>query len=90
MIATYFIGTQKRYLVADGVSLSEEEWNSIVKKTARQDEEQGYKDRKAGFYDKWYRYNRQDDGAAYDRGCVRAVNEGKCIAECIIIECRGD
>ena len=55
MIATYFIGTQKRYLVADGVSLSEEEWNSIVKKTARQDEEQGYKDRKAAFYDKWYR-----------------------------------
>ena len=42
------------------------------------DEERGYKDRKAGFYDKWYRYNRADDGAAYDKGCARAVASGKC------------
>lgn len=41
------------------------------------DEKQGYNDRLAGFYDKWYRYNRQDDGAAYDAGCIRAVNSGK-------------
>ena len=41
-------------------------------------EQRGYKDRLAGFYDKWYRYNRQDDGAAYDAGCVKAVDSGKC------------
>ena len=42
------------------------------------DEQRGYKDRLAGFYDKWYRYNRKDDGADYDKGCVRAVDSGKC------------
>ena len=42
------------------------------------DEQRGYKDRLAGFYDKWYRYNRPDDGAAYDKGCLRAVDSGKC------------
>ena len=42
------------------------------------DEQRGYIDRIAGFYDKWYRYNRSDDGAAYDTGCVKAVDSGKC------------
>jgi len=28
----------------------------------------GKRDKKAGFYDKWYRYNHSDDGAAYDAG----------------------
>lgn len=42
------------------------------------DEAQGYRDRIAGYYDKWYRYNRPDDGAAYDAGCVRAVDSRKC------------
>lgn len=42
------------------------------------DETRGYKDRMAGYYDKWYRYNRKDDGASYDKGCVKAVNSGKC------------
>lgn len=42
------------------------------------DEQRGYKDRLSGFYDKWYRYNRSDDGAAYDAGCVKAVDSGKC------------
>ena len=36
----------------------------------------GYKDRINGYYDKWYRYNRQDDGAEYDRGCVQAISDG--------------
>lgn len=42
------------------------------------DEYRGYHDRLAGYYDKWYRYNRADDGAAYDKGCVQAVGSGKC------------
>lgn len=55
--------------------------------TAKKDEAAGYRDRKAGYYDKWYRYNRDDDGAAYDKGCVRAVNEGKCADNFVLIEC---
>ena len=50
------------------------------------DETRGYKDRMAGFYDKWYRYNRPDDGAAYDRGCAKAVDTGKCPDYFTIIE----
>ena len=42
------------------------------------DYKRGYEDRLAGFYDKWYRYHRHDDGAKYDRGCVRAVDTDKC------------
>ena len=42
------------------------------------DETRGYNDRKAGYYDKWFRYNRKDDGALYDKGVVRAVDSGKC------------
>jgi hypothetical protein len=56
-------------------------WDLKGKETAMKtmnDETRGYRDRLAGFYDKWYRYNREDDGAAYDAGCVRAVNTGKC------------
>ena len=51
------------------------------------DEKRGYSDRIAGFYDKWFRYNRNDEGAAYDRGCVRAVNTGKCPDYFTLIEC---
>jgi len=55
--------------------------------TAKKDEKRGYSDRKAGFCDKWFRYNRQDDGAAYDRGCLRAVDSGKCPEYFTLIEC---
>lgn len=51
------------------------------------DEQRGYRDRLAGFYDKWFRYNRIDNGAAYDRGCVRAVDSGKCPDYFTLIEC---
>ena len=36
--------------------------------TATRDASNGAKDAKAGFYDKWYRYNRIDEGQAYDNG----------------------
>ena len=49
------------------------------------DTQHGYNDRMAGYYDKWYRYNRLDEGAAYDRGCVNAVNSVGCPANCVII-----
>ncbi len=50
------------------------------------DEERGYRDRLAGYYDKWFRYNRVDNGAAYDKGCVRAVDSGKCPDHFTLIE----
>lgn len=50
------------------------------------DEERGYRDRLAGYYDKWFRYNRTDGGAAYDKGCVRAVDSGKCPDHFTLIE----
>ena len=54
------------------------------------DEDRGYKDRCAGYYDKWYRYHRLDNGAAYDQGCVRAVNSGRCPEHFTLIEaCEG-
>ena len=37
-------------------------------KTAERDIEIGYRDRLAEYYDKWYRYNRKDEGKAYDKG----------------------
>lgn len=50
------------------------------------DIEAGYKDRLSGFYDKWYRYNRLDDGAAYDEGCKKAVDSGRCPDNFTLIE----
>jgi hypothetical protein len=50
------------------------------------DYDRGKIDRLAGYYDKWYRYNRQDDGAEYDRGALDAVNSGKCPEHFTLIE----
>ena len=46
----------------------------------------GKKERMAGYYDKWYRYNRRDDGAAYDSGVKAAIASGKAKEAGIIIE----
>lgn len=40
------------------------------------DRQNGYRDAQYGIYDKFYRYNRNDDGAAYDEGWQSAVNDG--------------
>ncbi len=67
-------GNQVFYALGDNL-YTEEEIVKMDGERQRKDEQQGYNDRKAHFYDKWYRYNRSDDGAAYDRGVVRCVNE---------------
>lgn len=46
----------------------------------------GKRDREAGYYDKWYRYNHKDNGAAYDAGCMAAVASGNVPDNCVIIE----
>lgn len=56
---------------------TEAELIAMDEERQRADEQKGYDDRNAHYYDKWYRYNRSDDGAAYDRGVVRCVNEKK-------------
>lgn len=86
MIA-YYINGEPHYLLNNGKSVTAAEYEAIKAETAKKDEAAGYRDRKAGYYDKWYRYNRADNGAAYDKGCVRAVNEGKCADDFILIEC---
>lgn len=45
----------------------------------------GYRDAKAGCYDKWYRYNASDNGASYEAGVQVAKSEGAVINN--IIEC---
>ena len=55
-------------------------------KETKTDEQRGYNDRLSGYYDKWYRYNRQDDGAEYDRGCRLARGNSECVGRCTFIE----
>lgn len=40
------------------------------------DIQRGLQDAKYGIYDKFFRYNRNDDGAAYDKGWQQAVEQG--------------
>lgn len=87
MVIAYYIGGEPHYLLNNGETVTAKQYEAIKVATAKKDEAAGYRDRKAGYYDKWYRYNRADNGAAYDRGCVRAVNEGKCTDDFCLIEC---
>ena len=66
----YFIDRKVHYII-NGERFTEEQ----VEEMREADRKRGYEDRKAHVYDKWYRYNRFDDGKAYDEGCVRCVNE---------------
>lgn len=50
------------------------------------DFEYGFRDRMAGFYDKWYRYNRKDNGAEYDLGMQAALKMANHSDACTIIE----
>ena len=40
----------------------------MINQTTVNDFNAGKRDKRSGYYDKWYRYNRKDDGAAYDAG----------------------
>lgn len=78
----FYIGTEVHFMNDLGEDITEQ-----IKEAQRRDEEYGYKDRINGYYDKWYRYNRVDGGAAYDKGVQRAVTSGKCKGDMTIIEC---
>lgn len=67
--------------------LSLSELTDLTTSNYEKDEQRGYEDRMAGYYDKWYRYNRLDEGKAYDLGVQRALKESKCRDEIIVIPC---
>ncbi len=68
----FCIGKEKRYInPVKGNVLTEQEYKDHLNK----DYNAGFRDRCVGIYDKWYRYNRLDGGAAYDRGQKAAVDE---------------
>ena len=46
----------------------------------------GYRDATGGFYDKWYRHNRKDEGKAYDAGYQYAKKIGTAKKEQSVIE----
>ena len=54
-------------------------------KTAERDITIGYRDRLVGYYDKWYRYNRKDEGKAYDKGVQIALTKKACKSDMRII-----
>ncbi len=54
-----------------------------MNETRARDYRAGALDAQAGFYDKWYRYNRNDDGAAYDAGIRSVTHDGLTIIETI-------
>lgn len=83
----YYIDGETRYLIG-GNSYTESELQAMREETARKDEKMGYNDRRVGIYDKWYRYNRADEGAAYDRGQRKAVDSMRYgVTAVVIIEC---
>jgi hypothetical protein len=45
----------------------------------------GMRDASGRYYDKWYRYNRNDNGLAYDTGFKSIAHTG-----CVVIECMHD
>ena len=61
----FFIDREPRFIYGDKV-YTEKDLDEAYLETARKDIKKGYLDRKTGYYDKWYRYNRADEGRAYD------------------------
>ena len=43
----------------------------------------GFNDAKSGYYDKWYRYNRKDEGKRYDDGVQEAIKQGAIVGHFI-------
>lgn len=60
-----------------------------MKKGIQPDDYYGYCDAQVGFYDKWYRHNREDDGRLYDEGWQRAKQEGLVPDNTIFIDGQG-
>ena len=68
-------------------TLSESEFNDLTTANYEKDKQRGYEDRMSGYYDKWYRHNRLDEGNAYDEGVRLAAKEIDCAESMYIIPC---
>ena len=82
----FFIDMKPRYLF-NGSVFTAEEMDELYASTCRHDVKAGYSDRLYGYYDKWYRYSRDDEGRAYDKGTRIAVMKDDCVEEMVIIPC---
>lgn len=80
----FFVDREPRYLY-HGEVYSEEQINKAYAQTCRNDVKSGYLDRLYGHYDKWYRYNRSDEGRAYDKGVKIATTKDGCEEDMRII-----
>ena len=80
----YQVGNETHYISPGGVCMSQQEYGAEYAKFYKY----GYDERMAGYYAKFYRYNCTSDMArAYDMGCMDAAASGKCVPDCVIIEC---
>lgn len=86
MATEFFIDREPRYIYA-GEVMTAEEIDRAYLETASKDIKNGYDERMVGYYDKWYRYTRADEGRAYDMGCREAGKNPKCSEEFNIIPC---
>jgi len=80
----YMVGNEVRYLYAQE-SMNKEEIDNAYMETAMKDIKNGYNERAVGYYDKWYRYSRADEGRAYDLGVRLAADTEGCKSKMIII-----
>ena len=82
----YFIGCTPMFLYA-GEHMTKEQIDAAYIETASKDIKYGYEERAVGYYDKWYRYNRADEGRAYDMGVRLAADTEGCKDDFQIIPC---
>ena len=82
----YAVGGEPRYIY-NGESYTEEDIDATYLITVKKDMLRGYEERMVGYYDKWFRYNHADEGAAYDEGQKLATKNPKCSGEFNIIPC---
>lgn len=69
-----------------GEEFSKENLDARYRNIAEMDLRAGFKERMLGYYDKYYRYNRSDEGFAYDTGVKLALSYSDCPCECHIIK----
>lgn len=75
-ITVYYIGGKEMVMLnSSRQSMSMEEFDKMEQDRIKKDRMAGYTDRKVHYYDKWYRYNRWDEGRAYDEGCKQFLDE---------------
>lgn len=82
----FFVGNTPMFLYA-GESMTKEAIDKAYFETACKDIRNGYNERAVGYYDKWYRYTRADEGRAYDFGVRLAAGTAGCTEEMTIIPC---